>query len=253
MIPRGQGIDPYKLDYLCTNDTNGDELYKLQIRSRITKKPGCEVIAIKRKRGRSYVLLIPQNDGTEVELEESLHNGIMTLMISNTFMVSETERAVLEALEAIKAAPYWHIHMDVYGAAETICRVGPGAKLISKTIIKSTKNVNDPSSPIKLSEQLGETPIKIVFYLPPNQTWNKNIESIICAIRMLQDYYSKKPNKSYITTLYILYEESSLPSEDEGHEVIETIVTSGDDYRKFQEKSGEDAANIKQLSIALPL
>lgn len=270
MIPRGQGIDPYNLDYLCSNGTNEDELYKLQIRNRITKKPEGEVIAIKRQRGRSYVLLIPQNDGTEVELEESFHNDIMTLMISNTFMVSETERAVLEALEAIKAAPYWHIHMDVYGAAKTICRVGPGAEWTSETIKDFIKNLNDPSSPIKLSEQLGETPIKIVFYLPQNQTRDKNIKSIACTTRIIQDYYSKTTNKSYITTLYVLYEESSLPSEDEGnsenegHEelqscasstdkVIKTIVMSGDDYRKFQEKRGKDVTNIKQLSIALPI
>lgn len=270
VIPRGQGIDPYNLDYLCSNGTNEDELYKLQIRNRITKKPEGKVIAIKRKRGQSYVLLIPQNDGTEVELEESFHNGIMTLMISNTFMVSETERAVLEALEAIKAAPYWHIHMDVYGAAKTICRVGPGAEWTSETIKDFIKNLNDPSSPIKLSEQLGETPIKIVFYLPPNQTRDKNIKSIACTTRMIQDYYSKTTNKSYITTLYVLYEESALPSEDEGnsenegHEglqscasstdkVIKTIVMSGDDYRKFQEKRGKDVTNIKQLSIALPI
>lgn len=173
VIPRGQGIDPYKFDYLCSNGTNEDELYKLQIRNRITKKPEGKVIAIKRKRGQSYVLLIPQNDGTEVELEESFHNGIMTLMISNTFMVSETERAVLEALEAIKAAPYWHIHMDVYGAAKTICRVGPGAEWTSETIKDFIKNLNDPSSPIKLSEQLGETPIKIVFYLPQTKPGTK--------------------------------------------------------------------------------
>lgn len=89
---------------------------------------------------------------------------------------------------------------------------------------------------------------------------------------MIQDYYSKTTNKSYITTLYVLYEESALPSEDEGnsenegHEelqscasstdtdkVIKTIVMSGDDYRKFQEKRGKDVTNIKQLSIALPI
>lgn len=261
----------YELDYLCTNNINGDELYKIQICSRITKKPEGEVIVIKRARGRSYVLLIPQNDGTEVELEESFNNNdIMTLMIPNTFMVSETERAVLEALEAIKAAPYWHIHMDVYGAAKTICRVGPGAEWTNKSIKDFIKNLNDPSSPIKLSEQLGETPTKIVFYLPPNQTRDKNIKSIACTTRIIQDCCSKTTNRSYITTLYVLYEESSLPSENEGnsenegHEelqscasstdkVIKTIVMSGDDYRKLQEKRGKDAANIKRLSIVLPI